>query len=136
MDAAVLFVALLAAGVLIVALLRSRGGSTTSFTELTQPVRVTQQVQSKTFSLDELPPELQAEGNELAQLALKAKAGGPGLSAADKERLLELTRDLAARAPESMTAPSFEDDDHAIRLMHVETRSKIDAEPSIWDEQP
>ena len=126
MDAALLFVALVAAGALILALVRARGSSTTSVGFASAPPQITVHEESKTFSLDELPPELQAEGNELAQLALKGKAGGAGLTQADKERLLELARDLAERAPggSSNAVPASGDD--AIKLMHVETRTNFD----------
>jgi hypothetical protein len=124
MDAALLFLALIAAA----ALFRGRGAPTDAVFQVQDPAEVSVHEEAKTFSLEELPPELQARGNELAQLALKGKAGGAGLTQADKERMLELARTLAERAPQTSATPVTHPADGAVRLMHVETHTNMDFE--------
>jgi non-ribosomal peptide synthetase component E (peptide arylation enzyme) len=126
MDAALLFLALIAAAALILALFRTRGAPTDAVFQVQDPTEVSVHEEAKTFSVDELPPELQAQGNELAQLALKGKAGGARLTQADKERMLELARTLAERAPQTSTAPVTHPGDGTVRLMHVETHTNMD----------
>ncbi len=136
MDAAVLLLALLAAAGLILALFRRSGGTRTSdqFLAMHEPVRVETHTQSKTFSLADLPPELQEKGNELAQLSLKGQAGGAGLTHEDEERMLELVRELADQAPESASAPATLGDD-AVEHLHIETRTNADVGSTSWQEK-
>ena len=125
MDAALLFLAITAAGALILALVRKSTPPVGLF-QPHDPVEITVRDESRTFSLDDLPPHLQAQGNELAQLALKGKAGGAGLTQADKERMVELARTLAERAPEASSRPVSHSGEGAIRLVHVEKHAKVD----------
>ena|SRR5919204_1612468 len=128
MDAALLFLVVTAAGALILALVR-RSTPPLGLFQPHDPVEVTIREESKTFSLDDLPRDLQAQGNELAQLALKGKAGGAGLTQADKERMVELARTLAERAPGTSSRPVSHSGEGAIRLVHVEEHPKVDLEP-------
>ena len=128
MDAALLFLAVTAAGALILALVRTVDAPTAAAFHPHEPVEMTVHEESKTISLDDLPPELQAQGTELAQLALKSKTGAAGLTQADKERMVELARTIAERAPASSSHATAHSTDGAIRLVHVETHAKVDVD--------